>query len=80
MKRSENIEAVRRLLDRLLIFIFSDRAAEKACEVAAKLEADGDPIGFRDLLIGATVIVNDGGLLTGNVKDFEKINEIKLIR
>jgi len=80
VKRSENIEAVRRLLDRLLIFSFSEKAAEKACEVAAKLEADGDLIGFRDLLIGATVIVNDGGLLTGNVRHFEKINEIKLIR
>ncbi|MBS7631477.1 type II toxin-antitoxin system VapC family toxin [Candidatus Bathyarchaeota archaeon] len=80
LKRRENTEAVRRLLDRLLVFSFDERAAENAGELAAKLEADGASIGLRDVLIGATVIVNDGELMTRNIKHFEKIDDIELIR
>ena len=79
-KREENFEAVKQLLYRLLVFDFSERAAEKAAEIAARLERDGDSIGFRDILIGATAITNDSELLTGNIRHFERIHEVKLIR
>ena len=79
-KREENFEAVKQLLYRLLVFDFSERAAEKAAEIAARLERGGDSIGFRDILIGATAITNDSELLTGNIRHFERIHEVKLIR
>jgi len=78
--RRENVEAVRRLLGRLLVFDFVERAAEKAGEIAARLEAEGASIGFRDILVGAIIITNDSELLTRNIRHFERIHEVKLIR
>ena len=78
-KKGENIGAVSRLLSRLLVFDFSERAAEKAGEIAARLEANGASIGFRDILVGATTITDNSILLTRNIRHFERIHELKLI-
>lgn len=77
-KREENVDAVRRLLSRLLVFDFGERAAERAGEIAAQLEEDGLTIGFRDVLIGATAIINNSEFLTKNIRHFERIRELKL--
>jgi predicted nucleic acid-binding protein len=77
-KREKNVEAVRRLLDKLVVLEFDGRSAEKAGELAARLESEGNSIGFRDIFIGSTVITNDVELLSKNVRHFEKIHELKL--
>jgi len=79
-EREENIGAVRQLLYRLLLLDFNERAAEKAGEIAARLEKDGDSVGFRDILIGATAITNDSELLTRNIHHFERIHDVRIVR
>ena len=77
-KKEKNIEGVRMLLERLVVFEFDHRASEKAGEIAARLESEGLPIGFRDILIGSTAITNDGELLTKNIRHLERIRELKI--
>ena len=79
-KREENTRAVGRLLGRLLLLDVGVRAAEKAGEVAAQLEAEGASPGFRDILIGATAVTNGCELLTRNSQHFERIPGLKLVK
>lgn len=77
-RREENRGAVERLLERLVLYDFTKRAAGVAGEILAGLEAEGRPIGFRDAFIGATAVVNDSALFTRNVSHFEAIAGLKL--
>ena len=77
-RREENRRAVERLLDRLVLYDFTKRAAGVAGEILAGLEAEGRPIDFRDAFIGATAVVNDIAIFTRNISHFEVIVGLKL--
>jgi len=77
-RKERNRDAVAKLLDRLLVYEFTGKAAERAGEIAAHLEADGRSIDFRDVLIGATAIVNDSTLFTRDISHFERIPHLRL--
>jgi len=77
-KRERNKEAVRKLLERLLIYDFTEKASERAGEIAANLEAEGKTIDFRDILIGATAIINESTIFTKDINHFERIPHLKL--
>lgn len=55
-----------------------DGAARKAGEIKANLAALGTPIGPYDLLIAAIAIVNDLTLVTHNIKEFERVSELRV--
>ena len=76
--RERNKEAVRKLLKRLLIYDFTEKASEKAGEIAANLEAEGKTIEFRDILIGATALINESTIFTKDTNHFERIPDLKL--
>jgi predicted nucleic acid-binding protein len=76
--RERNKEAVRKILERLLIYDFTENASEKAGEIAANLEAEGNTIDFRDVFIGATALVNDSTIFTKDINHFERIPHLKL--
>jgi len=76
--RERNKEAVRKLLKRLLIYDFTEKASEKAGEIAANLEAEGKTIDFRDILIGATALINESTIFTKDINHFERIPDLKL--
>jgi predicted nucleic acid-binding protein len=78
-KPTEGISAVARLLDRLIVMDFDVKVAETAGRILNDLELDGRLIGFRDILIGATALVNDCAMLTRSVDHFEKIPDLKTI-
>jgi len=77
-KRERSRDAVKKLLGRLVIHDFTEKAAEKAGEIVAHLEAEGNPIEFRDAFIGATAIANKSTLFTRNIRHFERISELEL--
>ncbi len=79
-KNEQNIQATKTLLSRLVIYDFDASAAELAGEIQVALEASGHPIGFRDLFIGTTAIVNSQQLLTRNIKHFELIPGLALVK
>ncbi len=76
--RERNKEAVRKLLKRLLIYDFTEKASEKAGEIAANLEAEGKTIDYRDNLIGATALINESTIFTKDTNHFERIPHLKL--
>lgn len=77
-KRERSRDAVKNLLSRLVVHDFTEKAAEKAGEIVAHLEAEGNPIEFRDAFIGATAIANKSTLFTRNIRHFERISELEL--
>ncbi|WXG47566.1 MAG: type II toxin-antitoxin system VapC family toxin [Candidatus Atabeyarchaeum deiterrae] len=78
-KPTEGISAVTRLLDRLVVMDFDVKVAETAGRILNDLELDGKMIGFRDIFIGATALVNDCAMLTRNVDHFESIPDLKTV-
>ena len=57
---------------------FSHNASPVYGEIRAELERKGSIIGWNDLLIAATVIANNGILVTNNTKEFSRINKLRL--
>lgn len=57
---------------------FDSEAADLAARFRAELAAKGTPIGPMDLLIAATAHANRLILVTGNLREFKRIEELKL--
>lgn len=74
-----NLKAVKELLERLVVFDFTEEVAERAGGILAELEIKGQAIDFRDLFVGATALVNGHALLTKNVAHFKRIGGLKLL-
>ena len=47
-------------------------------EIRAELERKGKVIGWNDMLIAATVLANDGVLVTNNTNEFSRISNLIL--
>lgn len=61
------------------ILPFDSRAGQIAAKTYQKLKQRNKLIAMPDLLIGATAIANKIKLATLNTKDFERLDELKLI-
>ncbi|MEO1691502.1 MAG: type II toxin-antitoxin system VapC family toxin [Cyanobacteria bacterium J06631_6] len=57
---------------------FDDRCALIYGKLRAKLASAGTPIGSNDLLIAAIALTNDLILVTHNVREFSRVNGLKL--
>ena len=57
---------------------FNSDAAESYGIIRADLEKHGTPIGGNDMLIAATVMADDGILVTHNTKEFTKISGLRI--
>ncbi|MHC1627790.1 MAG: type II toxin-antitoxin system VapC family toxin [Candidatus Nezhaarchaeales archaeon] len=77
--RERNVASVKRLLGRLKILSLGLKSALRASIIHAELEAQGRPIGLRDVLIAAIALTRGYGIVTKNVKHFERIKELMLI-
>jgi tRNA(fMet)-specific endonuclease VapC len=78
VKVKENIKKVNDFLFPYEIVGFDDNSAVIYSQIRSQLEKKGDLIGPNDLLIASTVIVNDGILVTNNVKEFKKVKLLKI--
>lgn len=69
---------VSEFLNNFKILDFNLESSRKAAEIFSKLKAEGNTIDIADIMIASIVITNGETLLTGNVRHFERINELKL--
>lgn len=77
-QRENNIEKVNAFLFAMQIVGFGDLETAAYSKIRAGLEKKGLPIGPNDLIIAATVMANDGILVTNNTKEFERVNGLVL--
>ena len=77
-RRDSNIAEVVNFLDKFEIISFDSYAAWIYGEIKSSLELKGQIIGFNDMLIAATVLANNGLLVTNNTKEFMRIENLKL--
>lgn len=73
-----NVEATKELISRLTLLDMDARVAEAAGKELAELEDRGDPIEFRDLLIGTIASERSYPLKTNNMGHFERIDGLEL--
>ena len=57
---------------------FDNKAAKIYADIRYDLEKKGAIIGPNDLIIAATVLANDGILVTHNVKEFNRVKDLKI--
>lgn len=77
--RRVNVESATRIMEKLVILHFDREAAEAAGRILAQLEEKGETVEFRDVLIGATCLVNGYAIATRNAKHFRRIPGLKVI-
>ncbi len=77
-KAPENIEESAKLLGKLKILLFDEKAAEKASEIHFKLKESGQEINIKDIFIASTAITNGHAIVTRNAKDFSRIKEAEI--
>jgi tRNA(fMet)-specific endonuclease VapC len=72
----ENIE--KRVLPSVTVLSYDAAAARVYGEIRARLEAAGRPLADADLQIAATALLHDLELVTGNVKHFERVSQLRI--
>ncbi|MEM2088593.1 MAG: type II toxin-antitoxin system VapC family toxin [Thermoproteota archaeon] len=78
-KKLQNLTATRKLLRRIVILKMNVKSAEKAGRIQAELEAEGYPVGMRDIMVGAIALTRGYALITRNVAHLQKIKGLSLI-
>jgi tRNA(fMet)-specific endonuclease VapC len=66
-------------LEAITCFSFDSAASESAAKVRRELEAKGTKIGAYDTLIAGHCVALEYELLTGNLREFSRIKELKII-
>lgn len=72
--------AVRQLLDALVVLPLDRAAAGRAADVRRRLEQIGQPIGMADSLIAGIALAHSLPLFTRNTAHFERVEELELIK
>lgn len=65
------------VLERVQVLTFESPADETYADLRASLERRGQPISANDLLIAAHALATDLTLVTGNVRDFKRIRDLR---
>ena len=71
--REQNLAKIKTFISEIEIVPFDTRATIFAALIRANLERAGLPIGANDTLIAATVLANEGVLVTNNTREFERV-------
>ena len=81
--RSTNPQKDEKILKRFLTGVTILGINEKICKIfgreRARLRKKGKPIGDLDLLIASTCLCYDLTLLTDNIKEFKRVENLKII-
>ncbi|MEY2794488.1 MAG: hypothetical protein RIR10_204 [Planctomycetota bacterium] len=75
---SENAARVVRFCASLQVVPFDERAAARYAVTRARLAAYGTPIGPLDMLIAGHALSIDATLVTGNTREFERVEGLKI--
>ncbi len=76
-KPMENRTEVDRLAARVGVLAFDDRAAAHSADIRANLERRGVPIGAYDLLIAGHGRSEGLIIVTGNLRDFNRVDGLR---
>jgi tRNA(fMet)-specific endonuclease VapC len=74
----ENLEKLSQFFQRFVSLPFDDSAAEMYGRIRTRLEKHGKPIGANDLLIASIALTNRHVLVTHNLGEFGRIEELVL--
>jgi len=66
------------LLQQINLISFSQKEAKVSALIRADLEAKGIPIGPMDILIAGSAKANNLILVTHNIKEFTRVDELKI--
>ena len=77
-KVSFNLETIRLLLKDFVVLPFDEEDSRQAGEVRAKLKNLGTPIGPYDVLIAGQAKARDLILVSNNVREFERVSDLRL--
>jgi len=77
--QEKNLASVKGLLNSLRMLNTDEDSMEMAGKITASLERDGNMMDIRDLLIASIALVNGFGILTNNIRHFNKIKHLKVI-
>jgi tRNA(fMet)-specific endonuclease VapC len=75
-QKSLNMQVL--FLSQFISLPFDDRCAEMCAKVRADLSKLGTPIGSNDLQIASIALVHDLILVTHNVREFSRVDGLKL--
>ena len=76
IKREHNMKVFEAFLSIFEIVDFDINAAVQYAVIRAELERKGRVIGGNDISIAATVLANDGVLITNNTEEFSRIEKL----
>ena len=80
--KSQNIEKSIKIIDEFVapldIINFGHKSADICGKIYADLSKKGKVIGLPDMQIAATAMARDYVLVTNNMKEFERISDLKL--
>jgi tRNA(fMet)-specific endonuclease VapC len=78
IKKKERRSKIDKISDLLNIYHFDELAARSYGVIRARLENNGVPISERDTQIAAIALANKLVLVTHNVKEFQRIDQLKV--
>lgn len=76
-RRDRNINEVLAFLGQFEIIPFDDASAWTYGEIKSALELKGQPIGYNDTIIAATVLAHNGILITNNTREFMRVKGLE---
>ncbi|MDR1193471.1 MAG: PIN domain-containing protein [Peptococcaceae bacterium] len=71
--RERNLGKIQTFISEIEVVAFDDRAAERAGQIRADLERNGQIIGGNDIMIAAVALANNAALVTNNTREFERV-------
>jgi tRNA(fMet)-specific endonuclease VapC len=75
-RRDENLAKISKFISLYDIIPFDRKSAEIYGNIRRKLESVGNVIGGNDLFIASIVLANNGILITNNVKEFSRVENL----
>lgn len=78
IKKKERTAKIKKILSLLEIYSFDESAAEEYAVIRASLEQKGIMISERDTQIASIAMANNLTVVTHNVKEFGRINKLKV--
>ncbi len=77
-RRDFNILNLTKFILPFEILSYDKKAADAYGEIRVDLESKGTPIGSLDSLIAAHALSNDMTLVTNNVREFERVQDLRI--
>ena len=66
------------ILDRMELIPFGASESRRAARLQRRLQDDGHPVGAVDVMIAATALEHGRGVVTRNVSEFERIDDVRV--